>query len=314
LLIGKNHREIADLATSNIANEILSYDFQQAGRLNDVHVQALSTLHEGLVRNLSSTLGNAVHSSFAVKLAGIEELAFSQLTGIIPPSAYVVSILFQPQHTLGGIHIDLSLLFPMLDLLLGGTGNSPIPDRGLTEIEEFLMQDVVHLICAELEKSWKVLEMTVSSGDRQKPAQLPKLMLPGEKVLVLRLAGRLSQAEGAMNIFFPAGTAAAMLRKLFKAAPAVSLRPSAPSAGQRIQERLLECPCAVDLAIPGIKVSLAELLHLEPGKLLDLGVPVTTPALFSLEGQEWFESFPVRAGSFRAARIGNRARRRSQNG
>ena len=310
------------MATSNIANEVLSksaqevqsYDFQQAGRLNEAHVQALTSLHEPLVRNLVSAFGNALRTSFELQLIGIEEVLFAQVASQIPPNGYVVSVLFQPQHTLGGIHMDLSLAFPILDLLLGGPGTSQIPDRGLTEIEEYLMQDVVQLICAELERTWKPLEMTVSAGDRQKPAQLDKLMLPHEKVLILRLAAKLPQCEGALNIFFPAGTAAAMLRKLFRAAPAVSLRPSAPSAGQRIQERLLECACTVELAIPGIKVSLGQILHLQPGELLDLGVPVTTPALLSLEGQDWFESFPVRAGSFRAAKLGSRARRRSQNG
>jgi len=310
------------LGTSNLMNELANepaqevrnYDFQQAGRLNEAHLQALTSLHEALVRNLIAAFANALRTSFELKLAAIEELPFAQLIPQIPDTAYVVSILFQPQHTLGGIQMDLSLVFPILDLLLGGTGSSQIPDRGLTEIEEHLLQDVVQLICAELERTWKSLEVAVSPGERQKPANLSKFILPGEKVLVLRLLGKLPQSEGALNIFFPAGTAAAMLRKLFKSAPAVAVRPSAPSAGQRIQERLLECACGVDLAIPGIKVSLAEILHLEPGKLLDLGIPVTTPAVLSLEGQEWFESFPVRAGSLRAAKLGNRARRRSQNG
>jgi len=296
------------------ANDVRNYDFQQAGRLNETHMQALTSLHEALVRNLASAFSNALRTGFELKLAAIEELTFAQLSSQIPATAYIVSMLFQPQHTLGGIQIDSSLVFPILDLMLGGPGDAHVPDRGLTEIEDHLMQDVIQLICSELERTWKSLDVSVSAGERQKPANLAKLVHPQEKVLVLRLAGKLPHSEGGLNIFFPAGTAAAILRKLLKSVPAASPRPAAPSAGQRIQERLLECTCGVDLAIPGIKVSLSELLHLEPGKLLDLGIPVSTPALLSLEGHEWFESFPVRAGSLRAAKLGTRARRRSQNG
>jgi flagellar motor switch protein FliM len=288
---------------SKTSGEVRSYDFQQAGRLNESHVQALANLHEALVRNLTTALGNALRTGFELKLVGVQEVSFSQLTGQMPPNTYVTSILFQPQHTLGGVQIDLSLAFPILDLILGGTGNSQPPARGLTDIEEYLMQDVARWICAELERSWKSLEMSVSAGERVKQIQLEKLLLPNEKMLVLRLEAKLPEAEGAMNIFFPAATAAAMLRKLFKLTP-VSARPSAPSAGQRIQERLLDCICEVELTIPGIKLSLAEVLGLENGKLLDLGVPVTAPALLSLEGKAWFEAFPVRAGSFRAAKLG----------
>jgi flagellar motor switch protein FliM len=308
------------LASSQITNgvvgaddEIRSYDFQQAGRLNETHVQALSGLNEGFVRNLEFAFSNSLRTGFELKLLGIDEIVFSQLAAHMPPDAYVTSVLFQPQHTLGGIQMDLALVFPMLDLMLGGSGNSPAPERGLTEIEDCLMQDVVHLLCAELERTWKPLEITVSAGERQGAAELPKLLSAHEKVLVLRLHAKILQSEGAINVFFPSGTAAAMLRKLFKS-PAIPTRPSTPSAGLRIQERLLECTCSVELTIPGIKLSLSELVHLQPGKLLDLGIPVTAPALLSLEGQDWFESFPVRSGSFRAAKIANRARRRSQNG
>lgn len=308
------------MATSQITNgvaeangEIRSYDFQQAGRLNETHVQALNGLNEGFVRNLEFAFSNSLRTAFELKLLGIEEVVFSQLVARVPPTAHVTSVLFQPQHTLGGILMDLPLAFPMLDLMLGGSGNSPAPERGLTEIEDSVMQDVVHLICAELERTWKPLEVTVSAGERQSSAQLPKLLSSHEKVLVLRLQGKILQAEGTITVFFPSGTAAAMLRKLFKA-PTVSARPSTPSAGLRIQERLLECTCTVELTIPGIKLSLAELMQLQPGKLLDLGTPLTAPAMLSIEGQEWFESFPVRSGSFRAAKIANRARRRSQNG
>src|SRR5258707_155036 len=308
------------LASSQIPNgvvasggDIRSYDFQQAGRLNETHVQALSGLNEGLVRNLEFAFSNSLRTGFELKLLGIDEAAFSQLAAQMPPTAHVTSVLFQPQHTLGGIQMDLPLVFPILDLMLGGSGNSPAPERGLTEIEDCVMREVVQLICAELERTWKPLEGSVSAGERQTPPQLPKLLFAHEKVLVLRLQGKVLQSEGNINVFFPSGTAAAMLRKLFKST-AVTARPSTPSAGLRIQERLLECSCNVELTITGIKLSLSELMHLQPGKLLDLGVPLTAPALLSLEGQDWFESFPVRSGSFRAAKIANRARRRLQNG
>ena len=309
------------MATANIPNQVASkasqeihaYDFQQAGSLNETHVQALAGLHEALVRNLTAAFCNSLRTTFELKLVGVEEIPFAKLVPQISANAYVASVLFQPQHTLGAIQMDTTLVFPMLDLMLGGNGNSPAPARGLTDIEEYLMQDVVRWTCIELERTWKSLDMSVTAGERQKPAQLPKLLLPNEKVLLLRLNGKLQEAEGALNILLPAGTAAAMLRKLFKLTP-LSARPAAPSAAQRIQERLLDCFCDLELTIPGIKVFLSDILYLEAGKMLDLGVPVTTPALLSLEGQEWFEAFPVRAGSFRAARLGHHSAKRSHNG
>jgi len=306
------------LATANVMNEmsnnpaegVRSYDFQQAGRLNDAQIQNLAAIHEALIRNLSYALGNHLRTNLDLKLERIEDVPFSQLVAEIPAAAYVTSLEIQPQHTVGGIYLDLSLAFPMLDLLLGGPGAGHTPQRGLSDIEEFLMQDIVRVICGEIELAWKSLELGVIAGDRQKPAQLRKLVLPGERMLVMRLSAKLQAAEGELRIFFPVSTAAALLRKASKITPSFP-RFGVPSAGSRIQERLMDCLCCLELNVSGIKVSLQELLYLQPGKLLDLGIPVNTPARLSLEGHEWFECAPVRAGSFRAAKLGPPIRKNS---
>jgi hypothetical protein len=41
--------EIATEGAQKASESIRAYDFQQAGRLNEAHVQALTALHEGLM-------------------------------------------------------------------------------------------------------------------------------------------------------------------------------------------------------------------------------------------------------------------------
>jgi flagellar motor switch protein FliM len=308
------------LATADISNEfasngrddVRSYDFQQAGRLHEAQIQTLAGLHEGLVRSLTYALGNHLRTTFDLKLEGIEDATFGQLLGALPAPSYVTSIELQPQRSVGGIVLDLALAFPMLDLLLGGPGAGQVPQRALSEIEEYLMQDIIRVICGELELAWKSLGPGVTPGEQQKPAQLRKLLPQNERTLVMRLSARLQSAEGELKIFFPVATASAMLRKLSMATPSIQ-RGAAPSLNTRIQERLMDCLCSVELNVPGIKVSLEEILYLQPGRLLDLGIPVNTPAHLTLEGHGWFESTPVRAGSFRAARLGPQIKKRQQH-
>lgn len=290
--------------------DIRAYDFQLAGRMNEAQIQAFTGLNEGLVRNLSLAFSSYLGVPFSLRLDTIEELPFGQFATQLPANTYVSSMLFQPQHTVGGMQLDLAMAFPMLELMLGGPGNPQTLDRGLTEIEEALFQDVARVLCVELEKTWDSLDISVNPGERLKPAQLQKLFPPEERVMALRLEATLQGSTGALNLFLPIGTAGAMLRKLTKKA-ATPARPVTPSASQRIQERLLDCICEVELKISGIKVPVESLLYIEPGKLIDLGIPVSTSAQVCLEGNEWFEASPVRAGSFRAARLGVQIKKRS---
>lgn len=285
------------------------YDFQQAGKLNEAHVQALSALHEGLMRSLNHALGSSLGTTVDVKLSGMEELPYLQLSTQLAPNTYVSRLDFEQQQSFGGLQMDLPVVFPALDLILGGSG-APLPiERGLSEIEASLMEDVSRVIVSELDDTWKPVDISVASGAHLRQSDLRRLMPADERVLLLRFQLKLHQSEGGLNVFFPIGIAAAMLRKL----STMSITPSragAPTAGQKIQERLMDCTCTMELSVRGIKVAVQDVLSLQPGKLLDLGIPISAPAVVSLEGFEWFEASPVRAGSFRAAKLANPVKKR----
>ena len=309
------------MTTLDIANEgaekagdgVRVHDFQQAGKLNEAHVQALSVMHEGLMRSLNHALGSSLGTTVEVKLSGMEELPYLQLTTQLMPNTFVSRLDFEQQQSFGGLQMDLPLVFPVLDLILGGTG-APLPvERGLSEIEASLMEDVARVIVSELDDTWKPVDISVASGTYLKPTDLRRLLPADERVLVLRFHLRLHQSEGGLNIFFPIGIAAAMLRKLSTMTITPS-RAGAPTAGQKIQERLMDCVCTMELSLRGIKVAVQDVLSLQPGKLLDLGIPISAPAGVSLEGYEWFEASPVRAGSFRAAKLANPVKKRLGNG
>ncbi len=308
-------QDMANLQAAEItavAQEVRSYDFQQAGRLSESQMQALTALHEPLVRNLTYSLGTYLNAGFQAKLTGIEEVTFTQLVAQTPASVYTSPIGLQPQLTIGGVQMDVALCFPMLELVLGGPGTTPVPERGLSEIEEYMMQEIVRLICGELEKAWKPLDTSVSPGERINFAQLQKVVPGSERMLLLRFEVRLQEMQGALNVFIPVSTAVAMLRKTSKLGPPITAT-ILPPANHKMQERLLECLCRVELKVSGVKVSFQELLYIEPGKLLNLGIPLSTSAVLCLEGQDWYQASPVRAGTFRAAKLANRLPNRSQN-
>jgi flagellar motor switch protein FliM len=256
--------------------------------------------------------GNQLGTTAEVKLAGMDELSFLQLTTQLPPDVFLSSLELPSQQTFGVMQLDLTLAFPTLDLMLGGTGANHPVSRGLTEIEIALMDDITRLIASELEDAWQPVEISVAPGTHQKISDLRRLLPPDERVLALRFLVKINQSEGRLNVFVPIGTAAAMLRKL----STISITPArnaVPTAGQKIQERLLDCLCSMELSLVDIKVSVHDVLSLQPGKLVDLGVPISAPATVSLEGHPWFEASPVRAGSFRGAKLAHPVRKRLGN-
>ncbi len=71
----------------------------------------------------------------------------------------------------------------------------------------------------------------------------------------------------------------------------------------RLADKLLGTTFGLELTLSGGKVAAADLLNLSVGKILQLGVPVRTPAVLKIDGHDSFEAVPVRSGHRRSAQL-----------
>jgi len=58
--------------------------------------------------------------------------------------------------------------------------------------------------------------------------------------------------------------------------------------------------------LPSMRVSVRDLIALQPGYVLKLRAPVRTPGMLTVGGREIFEAVPVRNGTQKAAQVGRR--------
>jgi flagellar motor switch protein FliM len=66
---------------------------------------------------------------------------------------------------------------------------------------------------------------------------------------------------------------------------------------------LLACAFPVELGVPGIPVRMRDLVELEPGRVLVLPRPATTPARVIVAGQESFTATVARTDKHRAGMV-----------
>ena len=110
------------------------------------------------------------------------------------------------------LDLELSLVFPIIDLLLGGVGRMNEQEREITEIEEGIMEGVVRILCGELQTAWSSLGSSFEFDERLQPTQLQRLMPPGDKTLCLSFEIHMPESHGVMNVAFPAVASNALLR------------------------------------------------------------------------------------------------------
>ncbi len=281
-------------------------DLRKLGTLNAEQVRIITTLHESFARRLGGSLGAYLRVGFEMNLVSVEQIVYSELVSRLPELTYLASLRVMPIDARATIQAELSLVFPIVELVLGGAGSDPIDVRELTEIEEQIFETVVRLIARDLQTTWApVLDIDIIFDLRQQHTQIQSLMLPTEKVLSLTFEIRLPESRGSLNLAFPAVVSNALLRKLsvqwsfFERAPSREAR-------RKLQERLLESRFAVNLSLPPSPLSIRELVSLEPGRVLVLPKRVHEPIHLNVAGKPMFRAYPIRHGPNRGARIDRR--------
>lgn len=240
---------------------------------------------------------------FDVNLVSVEQLTFSEIVSRLPDLTYLCSMRMQPIEAVGLLQMDLAIAFPIMELVLGGSGTGAVEMRDLTEIEEQILESVMRILTRELQMAWApVLPVNIEFDQRQQSAQAQVIMGPTERCLALSFEIKMPDAHGMLNVTLPAVASNAVLRKL-TAQTVYSKRGSSAKHVNQIKRHLLDGIYDLDLRLPPALVTVRELTGLEAGDVLRLHQPVEQPATLYAAEKEMFAVYPVACGLARGAQI-----------
>jgi len=286
------------------AAKFVRCNFRQAGQVSKEQVRSVSSLHEAFALRVTNSLGAFLRVGMDVNLMSVEQIAFSEFLARLPYDlTYLASVNIIPLEAAALFQMDLSLAFPVIDLVLGGLGKDAPEERGITEIEENILENVMRIICRELQATWNpVFEAEFRFGRREFTQQVNGLMLASEKVLALGFEIRMPEATGLLSVAFPAVVSNALLRKL--AVQWSQTKPvTASGHSERLRERLQGTRFQVELSLPETSVRVQELLAIEPGKVIVLKHRVAEPIRLAVSGKNMFLATPVSCGRQRGAQV-----------
>jgi flagellar motor switch protein FliM len=273
-----------------------------SGQMHNDQARAITTLHESFARNLTHSLGAYLRVPFDITLVSVEQLTFSEFMGGVPEVTYLLTLELNPPGVMAALQLDHSIVFPIVDVLLGGSGGYVEIRREISEIEEQIMYGVSARIARELGTVWSPMGFEITLGERYSTPQIQRFLPPQEKVLALSFEVALNETKGTLNLVFPATVSNAMLRKLsldweYK-------RPKASAgASARLREHLNDCDFDVTLGFPGVKLQVRNLINARLGSILRFDIPETSPASLLISNRPVYDASPVRLGANRGAQL-----------
>lgn len=287
-------------AAADVRARVVPYSFSSAGQISNDQLRAISLLNDLFARNLTHNLAAWLRTRFQVNLVSAEQILFNDFLLRIPEISYVASVRLEPLGALSVLQLDLGLAPPIIDLLLGGEGRDG-PLRELTDIEESILGSVVEIICRELTAAWQPVGLSFNFERRQMQTQVARVISVAEKTLCLSFEIRMPHSSGLLNLAFPAVVANTILRRL--TSDWGRRRRHTGEARARVEAVARRIRFGGSLQLPAVRLAAGALETLEPGSVLDLGLPASTDPVLRVGGQVLASAQAIRLGAYRGAHV-----------
>jgi flagellar motor switch protein FliM len=282
----------------------VKFDFRRPDRIPKSQVRAIHLLHDTFVRNLVSSLSAYLRSYLTVNLVSVEQLSYAEFLDGLPSPTCIVSLGLSPYDGNGVLELNPSLVFPILEMLLGGTGKgSGNIQRDITEIEQKLLDGLFRIILHDLREAWKgvtAVDFTIESMETE--PQLLHLLAPNEAVVSIGVEVRIGESVGMMNIAMPS-IVIKMMRQKFDQQWSVRKTHANSTEQVRVLKMLREGSLSLEARLEGPTLTIGDLLRLSEGHLIKFDYPVERPVELLVNGIHKYSAQMVSTGRKRACQV-----------
>jgi flagellar motor switch protein FliM len=279
------------------------YDFRRPDRIAKDQLRAIHLLHENFARSLASSLSAYLRAYVAVNLVSVEQLSFVEFSQCLPSPSCLVSLGMKPFEGSAVLEINPALVFPILEMLLGGNAKfSTKINRELTEIEETILEGLFRITLNDLRVAWQAvapLEFSIESHETE--PQLLQVLAPNEAVVAVSMEVRIGDNAGMMNIGIPS-IVVKMLRHKFDQ-QWIRKAESTELEQARILRLVKPALTAIDARLEGPTLRIEDLMDLAEGDVLTFDYPVERPINVSVNGKLKYRGHIVSAGRKRALEV-----------
>ncbi|MGO9108490.1 MAG: flagellar motor switch protein FliM [Thermoguttaceae bacterium] len=280
-------------------DKIAPYDFKRPERVGKEQMRALQTLHEGFGRNFGAALSALLRSIVEVKLTSVDQLTYSEFVfSLENPSCFN---LLKAEPLEGNLILDInpSILYPIIDRLLGGGREmGALARRPLTEIELRLVSRITGLFLEELRHAWEnVLDLKLAVLQVESNPQLVQIVPPNEVVVVISFELMIGDLRGMMNLCMPYNSIERIGGKL-SANNWMSFghKNASPETIHQIRETISSSLVGVQVRLAQTKIGTGELMSLRVGDIITTQKDIHQPVIVSVEG---VPKFRAKLGAFK---------------
>ncbi len=292
-------RKLRDsVAEEDSAKKAQPYDFRRPDRIAKDQLRAIHVLHENFARSLASSLSAYLRAYVVVNLVSVEQLSFVEFSQGLPLPTCMVVLGMKPFDGSAILEINPTLVFPILEMLLGGSGKVATKlNRELTEIEQSILEGLYRVVLQDLRGAWgAVSAMQFSIDGHETEPQLLQILAPNEAVVAISVEIRIGESAGMMNIGIPSIIVKMLRQKLDQQWTVRRATQASEEEHARVMRLIRPSTISVDARLEGPTMTVADLLEMSEGHILALDHPVDRSLNLLVNGKVKFHGNLISTG------------------
>ena len=282
--------------SEEVHTQISVYDFKRPERVSKELMRAFHAMHEGFSREFGAGLSGMLRSIVETKLISVDQLTYSEFVfSLENPTCFN---LMEADGLGGHIILDLnpSIIFPIVDRLLGGGRNSThaVPNRALTEIELRLVSRLTSLAITALDNAWaNICKLNLRVTQVESNPQLVQIVPPNEVIVLISFEITMGESRGIMNLCIPYNTIEPLAAKLSSDTwSAYTKRTTDARQALNLQAGTSKAAVELNVRLAETTLSMRELMNLSIGDVIMTETDKNQGLQVLVEGRPMFTASP----------------------
>jgi flagellar motor switch protein FliM len=277
---------------------IKEYNFRRPSLVTKDQLRSFTNIHENFARDMVAATALMLRTNVEFSLVSSEQQQYSEFVGSLSKISSSVVFSAEPLPGLAVLEVNLSLIFGICDLLLGGKGNVETEIRKPTDIEMSIVTPFIDRLIDTLRAAWATLIKVnlLKTRHETDPEYIQAAPLDAP-VVVMAFDAKIGLANGIINICYPLPMIQAFIEYLEGTDGQMDSyygRKADDETRGQVLEAILAVPLRTNVRLGTSRIRGSEMLSLSPGDIILLDTRISDPVSVSIEGRRLYTARPGR--------------------
>lgn len=307
LLSALNSGELTpdEIETEEEKQKVRPYDFRSPQKFSKDHIRTLELIHDNFARIISNYLTAQLRANVKVKVETVQQITYEEFIHSVPNPTILTVFKMPPLSGSVLFESNPQFVYRVIDILLGGSGNSQYKSREFTDIDKNIIKQVNKGLIANLKLAWEdVLEVQPEIEGLETNPALNQTLAPTEPVALITFSVEMNGTSTFINICIPYLSVEKILDKLvvqywFRENDTGVLEESKEKLRKRIN--VIDMEMTAQLGVTEITVD--EFLRLSVGDIITLDTKTSEAVKIKVEDQDYMYAKPGIIGKSKGVQI-----------